>query len=196
MCEVIYPLSLKYLYEYESQVYYAKKKRRALQQQQQQHTTDGVQKKEARYYHNEGFDDENHDYIVKPGEVWMDRYQIDSLIGKGSFGQVNTGISYLTKDFLLFQMTCCNENDAYIWFLFALRQVVKAFDTFEQENIAIKIIKNKKAFVNQAHIEIKLLQQMNNNDQDNKYYIGNYTDLTFAFNCVTIMIYSTQVTFL
>jgi len=43
---------------------------------------------------------------------------------------------------------------------------------YEQENVAIKIIKNKKAFVNQAHIEIKLLQLMNNNDQDNKYYIG------------------------
>ena len=51
-------------------------------------------------------------------------------------------------------------------------QVVKAFDTYEQENVAIKIIKNKKAFVNQAHIEIKLLQLMNNNDQDNRYYIG------------------------
>lgn len=50
--------------------------------------------------------------------------------------------------------------------------MVKAFDNYEQENVAIKIIKNKKAFVNQAHIEIKLLQLMNNNDQDNKYYIG------------------------
>ena len=50
--------------------------------------------------------------------------------------------------------------------------MVKAFDTYEQENVAIKIIKNKKAFVNQAHIEIKLLQLMNNNDQDNRYYIG------------------------
>ena len=37
---------------------------------------------------NEGYDDENHDYIVKPGERWNDQYEIDSLIGKGSFGQV------------------------------------------------------------------------------------------------------------
>lgn len=56
-------------------------------------------------------------------------------------------------------------------------QVVKAFDTYEQENVAIKIIKNKKAFVNQAHIEIKLLQLMNNNDQDNRYYIGELNSL-------------------
>lgn len=47
-----------------------------------------MHKKEARYNHNDGYDDENHDYIIKPGEVWMDRYQIESLIGKGSFGQV------------------------------------------------------------------------------------------------------------
>ena len=39
---------------------------------------------------NEGYDDENHDYIVKPGERWNDQYEIDSLIGKGSFGQVTT----------------------------------------------------------------------------------------------------------
>jgi len=36
----------------------------------------------------EEWDDENHDYRVRPGEVWIDRYEIDSLIGKGSFGQV------------------------------------------------------------------------------------------------------------
>lgn len=40
--------------------------------------------------HNDGYDDENHDYIVKPGEKWMDRYEVDSLIGKGSFGQVRS----------------------------------------------------------------------------------------------------------
>ena len=74
------------------QIYYAKKKRRAIQQQQQQ-LTEGVHKKEARYNHNDGYDDENHDYIIKPGEVWMDRYQIDSLIGKGSFGQVGSSCS-------------------------------------------------------------------------------------------------------
>ena len=38
------------------------------------------------------WDDEYHDYKVKPGERWMDRYEIDSLIGKGSFGQVGQEI--------------------------------------------------------------------------------------------------------
>ena len=64
------------------QVYYAKKKRRA------QHTEETSHNKKEKRQHNEGYDDDNHDYIVKAGEKWMDRYAIDSLIGKGSFGQV------------------------------------------------------------------------------------------------------------
>ena len=70
-----------------SQVYYAKKKRRA------QGTTQGDEsgnKKNKVNVHvfNEGYDDANHDYIINPKEKWNDRYEIDSLIGKGSFGQV------------------------------------------------------------------------------------------------------------
>lgn len=65
------------------QVYYAKKKRRAQGTQGE----DSSHKKERKLY-NDGFDDENHDYIIKNGEKFLDRYEIDSLIGKGSFGQV------------------------------------------------------------------------------------------------------------
>lgn len=64
-------------------VYYAKKKRR----HQQGQGEDSSHKKERKVF-NDGYDDENYDYIVKNGEKWMDRYEIDSLIGKGSFGQV------------------------------------------------------------------------------------------------------------
>ena len=42
----------------------------------------------ARRAKGEEYDDENQDYRVRPGERWMERYEIDSLIGKGSFGQV------------------------------------------------------------------------------------------------------------
>ncbi|KAJ8970939.1 hypothetical protein NQ314_000954 [Rhamnusium bicolor] len=66
-----------------SNVYYAKKKRRAAQIQGE----DSSHKKERKIY-NDGFDDDNHDYIVKNGEKFLERYEIDSLIGKGSFGQV------------------------------------------------------------------------------------------------------------
>lgn len=113
-------------------MYYAKKKRRAAQTQGE----DSSHKKERKLY-NDGYDDDNHDYIVKNGEKFLDRYEIDSLIGKGSFGQV-----------------------------------VKAFDHEEQTYVAIKIIKNKKPFLNQAQIEVKLLEMMNRADAENKYYIG------------------------
>lgn len=65
------------------QVYYAKKKRRAQQAPPQDSST----KKEKKVL-NHGYDDDNHDYIVRSGERWLERYEIDSLIGKGSFGQV------------------------------------------------------------------------------------------------------------
>jgi len=53
--------------------------------------------------------------------------------------------------------------------------VVKAYDHGDQEQVAIKIIKNKKPFLNQAQIEVKLLELMNKHDKENKYYIGMYT---------------------
>ncbi|KAL7297343.1 hypothetical protein TKK_0009735 [Trichogramma kaykai] len=118
-------------YKHINEVYYAKKKRRAQQMQGE----DGSHKKERKLY-NDGWDDDNHDYIIKNGEKFLDRYEIDSLIGKGSFGQV-----------------------------------VKAFDHEEQSQVAIKIIKNKKPFLNQAQIEVRLLEMMNRADTDNKYYI-------------------------
>lgn len=58
-------------YKHINEVYYAKKR---------------AQAKEGML--NGGYDDENHDYIVRPGEVWFDRYEIKHLLGKGSFGQV------------------------------------------------------------------------------------------------------------
>mgnify|MGYP006364945997 CR=1 FL=1 len=60
-------------------------------------------------------------------------------------------------------------------------QVVKAFDHEEQCHVAIKIIKNKKPFLNQAQIEVKLLEMMNRADADNKYYIGEQRNLMIFF---------------
>lgn len=64
-------------------------------------------------------------------------------------------------------------------------QVVKAYDHHEQEWVAIKIIKNKKAFLNQAQIELRLLELMNKHDTEMKYYIGKM-DNTHTFWCVTV----------
>lgn len=69
-------------------VYYAKKKKRA-QQAAAAAAQQDARSREARVY-NDGYDDDNYDYIIKNGEKWNDRYEIDSLIGKGSFGQVSS----------------------------------------------------------------------------------------------------------
>lgn len=122
-------------YKHINEVYYAKKKRRAQGATQGDESGNKKNKVNVHVY-NDGYDDANHDYIIKPGEKWNDRYEIDSLIGKGSFGQV-----------------------------------VKAYDHGDQEQVAIKIIKNKKPFLNQAQIEVKLLELMNRHDAENKYYI-------------------------
>lgn len=122
-------------YKHINDVYYAKKKRRAQQTQQEEDHGRAGRKKERKLY-NDGYDDENHDYIIKPGEKFDNRYEIDSLIGKGSFGQV-----------------------------------VKAYDEAEKCHVAIKIIKNKKPFLNQAQIEYKLLEMMNRADSEDKYHV-------------------------
>lgn len=56
---------------------------------------------------------------------------------------------------------------------------MKAFDHEEQCHVAIKIIKNKKPFLNQAQIEVKLLEMMNRADAENKYYIGMFCQLFY-----------------
>lgn len=61
-------------------------------------------------------------------------------------------------------------------------QVVKALDIVDQCHVAIKIIKNKKPFLNQAQIEVRLLEMMNKADTDNKYYIGMYKNLRIKNN--------------
>ncbi len=84
------------IFKFKLQVYFAKKKRRA-----QQQGDDAGNKKERKVFSNDGYDDDNHDYIIRNGEKFLDRYEIDSLIGKGSFGQVNiTSIRFCVNLFL------------------------------------------------------------------------------------------------
>lgn len=147
-------------------MYYAKKKRR----HQQGQGEDSSHKKERKVF-NDGYDDDNYDYIVKNGEKWMDRYEIDSLIGKGSFGQVPTEVASSVINDVNVKCLCVQSNRGKS--LKLSLQVVKAYDRVEQEWVAIKIIKNKKAFLNQAQIEVRLLELMNKHDTEMKYYIGN-----------------------
>lgn len=56
--------------------------------------------------------------------------------------------------------------------------------------MAIKIIKNKKPFLNQAQIEVKLLEMMNRADAENKYYIGELVNyLCTDYNLLIISIF-------
>ena len=43
-----------------------------------------------------------------------------------------------------------------------------------REWVAIKIIKSKRAFYQQALIEKRLLELLNSRDRDGKYYVGQY----------------------
>lgn len=63
---------------------------------------------------------------------------------------------------------------------------MKAYDRAEQEWVAIKIIKNKKAFLNQAQIEVRLLELMNKHDTEMKYYIGNFISELSAFKLLKV----------
>lgn len=83
---------------------------------------------------NDGYDDENHDYVIEQREIFFSRYEIGSLIGKGSFGQV-----------------------------------VRAYDHVNHCPVAIKIIKNRKAFHDQAHIEVKLLKLIRQYQNDETF---------------------------
>jgi hypothetical protein len=69
-------------YKLINEVYYAKKKRRA---QQTQHEESGQHRKKERKLYNDGFDDENHDYIIKQGEKFLDRYWNLPIFGNCTF---------------------------------------------------------------------------------------------------------------
>jgi dual specificity tyrosine-phosphorylation-regulated kinase 1 len=71
---------------------------------------------------NNGYDDDNFDYIIIPQELFANRYTLGKRIGKGSFGQV-----------------------------------VSAYDNTDNCEVAIKIIKSKRPFFNQAQTEKELL---------------------------------------
>jgi len=116
-------------YKLVNQVYYERRKRRQEEKAANATNPSGQSKKERKGNFNNGWDDENYDYIVKNGELVNDRYVFSTVIGKGSFGQV-----------------------------------VKAYDQMVSQYVAIKIIKSKKPFLQQAKTEIELLQFLNCKD--------------------------------
>jgi len=53
-------------------------------------------------------------------------------------------------------------------------QVVEAYDAQTRENVAIKIIKNKRAFHVQAVLEIRIVQFLNTHDKKDAHNIGKH----------------------
>ena len=107
------------------------------------------------------WDDEQNNYRVRSGETWGDRYDIQQVLGRGSFGQV-----------------------------------VRAWDRHTQEPVAIKIIKNKRAFFNQAQIEIRLLELMQSVDAPERMYVIEFRNqfvwrehLCIAFELLSFNLY-------
>lgn len=62
-------------------------------------------------------------------------------------------------------------ENVFLKYLFCV-QVVKAFDHIDGEYVAIKIIKNKRPFLSQAQIEVRLLELMNQHETDSNGYVG------------------------
>jgi dual specificity tyrosine-phosphorylation-regulated kinase 2/3/4 len=82
---------------------------------------------------NYGFDDIHTDYLLVKRDHIAYRYEILSLLGRGSFGQV-----------------------------------CECFDHKKKEKVAVKVIKNKQKFHQQAKVEIRVLQSMRENDPEDK----------------------------
>lgn len=76
----IFKLSVNLIdtYKYINKVYYEAKAKRLLEQKDS--ARGGV--------HNDGYDDQNYDYILQGDEIVNDRYILKHKMGKGSFGQV------------------------------------------------------------------------------------------------------------
>ena len=109
---------------------------------------------------NHGYDDERADYNVRQGDHIGYRYEIESPLGKGSFGQV-----------------------------------VKCFDHKTQSGVALKLIRNKKQFHQQALVEVKLLQYCKDRDPQNQanivhmeeyFYFRNHVCITFELMSINL----------
>lgn len=92
--------------------------------------------------------------FLKIGAVWLDRYEITDIKGKGTFGQV-----------------------------------FRAHDRKTHEEVAIKVIKNRRQFLAQAEIEIKLLREIAHFQENEQRaaevganYVGALTDIYMLLN--------------
>lgn len=147
--------------------------------------------KPSKPVHNHGWDNEKHDYILYVNDVIGDtiegsgkfgkhRYVILDLLGQGTFGQV---------------VKCQRIKAAATTSTTNSRPVSpnSSYNTCNTEMVAIKVIKNQPAFLNQSMMEITVLEQLNNKyDPENKRHIIRMKD-TFMFRghlCIVVELLS------
>lgn len=102
--------------------------------------------------HNDGYDDQNYDYILQGDEIVNDRYILKHKMGK-----------------------VCVYRRVFNCLLTIVRQgsfgqVVCAYDRENKCEVAIKIIKSRKPFLVQARTEIEILSKIlekDDNDESN-----------------------------
>ena len=109
---------------------------------------------------NFGFDDSQTDYLLVKKDHIAYRYEILTLLGKGSFGQV-----------------------------------CECFDHKKKEKVAVKVIKNKSKFHQQANVEIRVLQKIIENDpEDSKHIIRMKNYFSFRNHvCITFELVSVNL---
>ncbi|VDO64548.1 unnamed protein product [Schistosoma margrebowiei] len=108
--------------------------------------------------------------FLERGCEW--RFKLPRASQRGSiWGRIVKSIRRILRS-LLFQKVLMDESSGdlvlvnnvgsprSLWPKAIVEQVVRAFDELTGEEVAIKVIKNKRSFVQQAEVEIKLLREM------------------------------------
>ena len=105
----------------------------------------GVNNLKDQIIRNYGYDDDKGDYKIIIGDHIAYRYEILSVLGRGSFGQV-----------------------------------VKVIDHKTKKEVALKIIRNKERFQEQALVEINVLKYIKDRDSNDSYCVV-HLDENFSF---------------
>ena len=110
--------------------------------------------------HNDGYDDQNYDYILVGDELVNDRYILKHKMGK----------------VIISVVWSCFFCDFFVVLQGSFGQVVCAYDSVNKCEVAIKIIKSRKPFLVQARTEIDILTKILEKDEGDESNIVRLMD--------------------